>query len=353
MRIEKIDKNFIINRDTSSELKYYSLPNPLFDVYGVTYDYNQSVYTRMDLSVAKSVNPVLEYLSTYTAGGRIKFATDSKNLSITVTYTELAIMSQMAMVAQSGFTLLEETDEGEKYIGILPPRAKDENGFTASLKLSGEMKNYVLYMPLYNQVKTMSIGVDASSTVKNGAPYKDVLPILYYGSSITQGGCATRSDNAYQSMICKWNKVDFINLGFAGNGKAEPMMCEYLSKINCSLFVCDYDHNAPDSKYLKQTHYPLYKTFRQSQPLTPIIFLSRPDYYGTKDEERCYRVIRSTYNKAKKEGDNNVYFIDGRKLFKGVFNCSMSDRSHPNDLGFYLMAKAIYKTMCKIDAKFK
>ena len=353
MGIEKIDKNFIVNRDAGSELKYYSLPNPLFDVYGVTYDYEKNVFVRMDLSVAKSVNPVLEYLATYSAGGRIKFATDSKNLTITVTYTELAIMPQMAMLAQSGFALLEETDEGQKFVGILPPRAGDKTGFTASIKLSGEMKNYVLYMPLYNQVKTMSIGLDATSTVKNGLPYKDVLPILYYGSSITQGGCASRSDNSYESMICKWNNIDYVNLGFAGNGKAEPLMCEYLSKINCSLFVCDYDHNAPNDKYLKQTHYPLYKKFRENQPSTPIIFVSRPDYFGSVEEDNCYKVIRATYNKAKKDGDKNVYLIDGRKFFKGVLNCTMTDRSHPNDFGFYLMAQTIYKTMCKIDKKFK
>ena len=130
-------------------------------------------------------------------------------------------------------------------------------------------------------------------------------------------------------------------------------MVDYLASIDCSLFVCDYDHNAPNVEYLKETHYALYERYRKARPNTPILFISRPDYEYGEDGADREKVIRQTYLRAKKQGDKKVYFIAGKTLYgnEDRENCSV-DSCHPNDLGFYRMAKRIYKKMREIDKMF-
>ena len=116
-----------------------------------------------------------------------------------------------------------------------------------------------------------------------------------------------------------------------------------------SIFVCDYDHNAPDTEYLKKTHMPFYHAIRAKQPNLPIIFISAPDILMAPD---CYsprrEVIRETYQAAVDEGDKNVYLIDGAELFAGESwdSCTV-DGCHPNDFGFYRMAMRIEKEIVR------
>ena len=355
MGIKNIDKNFVLYNTSYCEngMDYYAIPNANFDLYGVFFDGNNG-FLRMPLDIATSVSDGVRQLCNNTTGGRVRFATNSDNFEIKVTYDEFWPMQHMPIVGQGGFILIEEKNDGTRHIvRILPPDFSDAKGYTASTKLKGEgMRNYILYFPLYNEVKSLTIGLDAGAIVEKGYKYKDIKPILYYGSSITQGGCASRPDNSYQAIIEKWNNIDFINLGFSGNGMAEDSMVDYLTKIDCSLFVCDYDYNAPDVEYLKNTHYKLYKNYRKVRKDTPILFLSKPDLWDEDENER-EAVIFETYQKALSEGDKNVYFIDGRTFYPEFVrdNCAV-DGCHPNDLGFYYMASKIYEKMKEINKKF-
>lgn len=355
MKIQEIDKNFQSqNQSVVGERSVYALPSPTFSLFGVYYDPAYG-FVRMDMDVPKSINQNLVDLARMTAGGRACFQTDSTCLSLAVTYEELIKMSHMPLSGSGSFTLFEVTEDGEKFIVNFMPIASDDKGFTSRVKLAGgKMRKYVLYFPLYNHVQTLSIGLDKNAKVEAFNPYRNFAPILYYGSSITQGGCASRPDSSYQALICKRNKMDFINLGFSGNAKGEKEMVAYLAGVNCSLFVCDYDHNAPTAAHLQATHYPLYKQFRAAQPNTPILFLSRPDIVRDKEGEQRLKIVRSTYLKAKKEGDDNVYFLSG-KNFYGKKDCwtFAVDGTHPTDYGFAIMAQKIYKKMCEIDKKFE
>ena len=127
-------------------------------------------------------------------------------------------------------------------------------------------------------------------------------------------------------------------------------MVQYLAGLEMSIFVCDYDHNAPDAEYLKKTHLPLYRTIRAKQPELPIIFLSAPNILlDPKGWEPRRNVIRETYQTALAEGDKNVYFIDGAELFDGDdWDSCTVDGTHPNDLGFYRMAMRIKKEIARL-----
>ena len=351
MEIEKIDANFRLKDKVcvDGEWKSYEIPHSAFSLYGVSYDETEKRFVRMDTSIAEQISKTVGELACYTAGGRLRFSTDSSCLRIVVSYNFLCMMEHMPLTGSSGFSLFEETDEGEIFIKNLCPSFGDMHGFSSEATLKGGMlRNYILYFPLYNEVKSLSIALDKNACVGKGKVYRDILPILYYGSSITQGGCASRPDNAYQALIAKWNHIDYINLGFSGSAKAEKEMAEYLAKVECSLFVCDYDHNATTVDFLQDTHYPLYKSYREKRPNTPILFLSKPDVKRDLDGEKRLRIIRKTYERAKKEGDENVYFLSG-KSFYGKENCwdFSVDGCHPTDFGFYQMAKRIHAFISK------
>ena len=354
MDISKIDKNFNLNTTTVEDgMRYYTIPHEGFALYGIYYDKTAQEFTRMDRAFANSVNPGVEALYNFTAGGRLRFATDSTTLAIRVTYPFLRLMSHMAIAGQGGFSLLEETEVGVKILKILPPLPHNETGYELTCPLPGGMRNYILHFPLYNAVTSLQIGLDESATVGQGRAYRSVKPILYYGSSITQGGCCSRPDNAYQGLIAKWNNIDFWNYGFSGSALGEPQMADFFAGFDCSLFVCDYDHNAPSVEHLRNTHYAFYERYRKQRPDTPILFLTKPDFNGSADHIEREKIIRTTYRKARANGDKNVYFIAGKSYFKEDRENCMVDGCHPNDLGFYLMAKKVYKKMIEIDEIFR
>lgn len=354
MKIQNVDKNFIVGGAAEKNgMNYYSIPNENFALYGVFYDAKTSYFMRMDGDVAKSVSDNVGYLCKHTSGGRIRFATNSKKFEIKVTYNELWSLSHMALEGSGGFMLTEDLDDGSiGFYKMLPPHKDQSKGYELSINLPGDkIRNYTLWFPLYNEVTSLTIGLEENAIIKKGRSYKDIKPILYYGSSITQGGCASRPDNCYQGFIAKWNNVDFINLGFSGSGKAEDSMVDYLTKIDCSLFVCDYDHNATDAEYLKNTHYRLYERYRAVKKDVPILFISSPNDAFKVNTEMPLRkkIIKETYQKAIKNGDKNVYFLDGEKLVgKADRESCFVDGAHPTDLGFYRIAKKINKKINEI-----
>ena len=357
MAIDKIDKNFDLRQKINVDgAKVYDIPSKEFSLFGVYFDAIVNRFVRMDSKVAGKISAGVCSLNMHTAGGRLCFSTDSSFLQLAVQYSVLTEMMHMPLTGSAGFSLFEITEQGERHIGnFAPANQTAKKGYVASVSLGkGGMRQYVLYFPLYNQVNRLSLALEGSAKVEPWSPYRDVAPILYYGSSITQGGCASRPDNSYQALICKRNKIDFINLGFSGSARAEKEMVEYLGGINCSLFVCDYDHNAPSVEYLAATHFALYQQFRKAQPTTPILFLSRPDIYrGNEGGIEREKIVRGTYLKAKRQGDNNVYFLSGKSFYgKKPFWDFAVDGCHPTDYGFAVMADKIYKKMLTIDKKF-
>ncbi len=358
MKIEQIDKNFATqNVEIVGDKAVYAIPHESFDLYGIFYDQKEKRFRRMPSEIAQKVSDGVAWLVKNSTGGRLRFSTDSDYFGIDVAYDEFTPMGHMPLSGSCGFVLLEEEDGWVKRVGSFRPEVRgNEEGYSRSIALSGGvMRSYILYFPLYNHVTDLKITLSANAKVEHGKKYKDVAPILYYGSSITQGGCASRPDNAYQALISKWNNIDFINLGFSGSAKAEDAMVDYLASLDCSLYVCDYDYNSPSTEYLQATHYRLYERYRAIKKDTPILFASKPDFNGGNNIDRR-EVIFQTYKKAREAGDNNVYFIDGETFFgKGDWdreNCTV-DGCHPNDLGFFRMAKGFYEKMKEINPVFK
>lgn len=320
---------------------YDPLKKP-FSLHGLMVQ-EDGAFRRMPWEIAHRVSPKVYSLSSHTSGGRLRFVTDSEHLALQVEVDRIDARSIMSLQASLGFDVYLEKDGKEIfYRSVVPPFDATER-FSSSISLPEGEKQITLYFPLYNDVKHLLIGLSHGASLKEAPPYERSLPILFYGSSITQGACASRSGISYVARIARRLRSDFINLGFAGACKGEQVMADYLATLPCSVFVLDYDHNSPNPEFLSQTHYGVYKAFREKNPETPIVLVTRPTSDPTDPSVIGRRdVVMETYLRAKAEGDRKILFVDGFGLLddEDRMDCTV-DGTHPNDYGFYRMAKQI------------
>ncbi len=350
MGIEKIDKNFAnLEIEELVDVQWFNVKKTPFTIYGLYNPLTEDIFKRMPSDVAKSVSEGVYSLHTHTSGGRVRFSTDSPYIAIRAIMPKDTVpMPHMPATGQSGFDLYIDNENEHTFLFGFPPRLPLGGGFATYKSLyytpySNSVNCYTVNFPLYDGVCELEIGIKKGSYLGEGAKYKDIKPFVYYGSSITQGGCASRPGNSYQAFINRKFDVDFINLGFSGNAKGEQEIIDYISSLDMSVFVCDYDHNAATTEHLKKTHKNVYTSFRKVQPETPIILISRPlSFIGPDFVKAQKKTIIETYNYALENGDKNVYFLDGETLYGGENACDCTvDSLHPNDLGFYRMAQKI------------
>lgn len=358
MNISDIDSNFKQNclENCPYDIEWYDVISDKFSMHGVFYSKKDGLFLRLPKDIANSVSENVGYLSEHTAGGRLRIRTDSPVIAYQVSLKYVGLMPHMPLTGQMGFGFFTD----DKFEGSFTPvysqieNRKDNIIYTCNFhktiypKKKGAFYDYDLYFPLYNPVVALTIGFPKGSKFEKPREYKHKTPVLYYGSSITQGGCAGHPGNEYQGQLSRKLDTDYINLGFSGSAKGEPAICDYITSLPHSVFVMDYDHNAPNPEHLKKTHYAFYKRYRQTCKDTPIIFATRPDCWFRKEEKQRVAIIKNTYQKALEEGDKNVYFINGKNFFgKDKFSCTI-DSVHPNDLGFYKMAKTFYPILKKL-----
>ena len=348
MDILQIDRNFIRDKVGDKELEFYDCKNSPFDLYGISYDYENKRYCRMPNDIAKTVSERAVWLSTFTAGGRIKFKTNSKTLALKVMYPNLANMQTMSLVGSSGCGIYVEEDGKSVYYNSIYPTQENKTGYDGVIYFKDDYdKEITIYTPLYNRVSEIYVGIDIGARLEKGTEYANKKKILYYGSSITQGGCVSHAGNTFPAYISRWINCDYINLGLSGSAQGEESMARYLASLKPDVFVCGYDYNAANVEHLKVTHERLFKIFREQNLNTPVVIVSKPNFDSNSVKDRERRdIIFTTYNNAKLNGDNNVYFIDGESLFnKEDRDACTVEALHPNDLGFYRIAQVLYQVL--------
>ena len=335
--IAKVDENFIIKtKIDKKDVKFYKIEEAPFKVYGVFRENEK--YRRMPESVAKSVSEGVYALHANTAGGRVRFVTDSPYIAIYAKMDGLGKMPHFALTGSVGFDLYVDNYYAKSFV----PPFDIEDGYESIFELEKrEQHEITINFPLYSNVCELYIGLQDTAHVSEAKPYKNKKPIVYYGSSITQGGCASRPGMSYQAIVSRTFDCDYINLGFSGNAKAEDEIIEYIKNLDMSVFVYDYDYNAPTAEHLEKTHEKMFKAIREKHPLLPVIMMSRPKHFLTDDEKIRRRIIETTYQKAVAAGDKNVYFLDGEALTQLCQDSGTVDNCHPTDFGFASMAKAL------------
>jgi len=343
--IGKIDRNLaVVSKVEDSDVIWHDVHDAPFSLHGFCCPQQKDEpFRRIPSDIAEAANPGVYRLHKRTAGGRVRFKTNSPYVAIHVEMTTLSPMPHMAFVGIMGFDMYIKSGAEQLFRGSFRPPIPLPNAYEGKLALPGGECEVTINFPLYNQVDCLLIGLQEGASLSAAAPYTHAKPVVYYGSSITQGGCASRPGTCYPAIISRWLDCDHINLGFSGSCRAEEVMARYIAELDMSVLVYDYDHNAPDDKFLRDTHEPFFRLVREKRPDLPIIFVSRPDVYlHEKMSERCLSVILETYNNALKAGDQYVDFVNGGQMFAGPFRCDCTvDGSHPTDLGFAYMAEHI------------
>lgn len=339
--LEKIDRNFAVKAPDGAERAWLDIEQAPFQICGLMREGDR--YVRMPSAVAAQVNEGVRDLCFHTAGGRVRFATDSPFIAIKAAMHSVGRMPHFTLCGSAGFDLYDDTGEKPVYRGTFMPPYEFEDGYESEVFVGeGGLRQYTVNFPLYSGVKTLEIGLQSGSALAAGKSYRPLAPIVYYGSSITQGGCASRPGNAYQAMVCRALNRDFVNLGFSGSAKAEDTISDYIAHLSMSVFVYDYDHNAPTAGYLQETHEKMFLRFRAAQPTTPVILMCRPQPNPNEDDLRRLQIIQTTFENAKKRGDEAVYLIDMHRAVRDFCGDSATvDNCHPNDLGFMAMANAV------------
>ena len=347
--MEKFDKNMIVETKLEqSDIKFYNVKEAPFKIYGLYDKEKGKPFSRMNLDVAKTVSDGVYWGSFKTTGAKIRFKTDSEYIAVVLKADpENGDWPQMSGLAAHGCDLYEIIDGEYSFISsFIPPissKGNYEQVIPFKTKVEG-VREFVINLPIYGNVSEMYVGIQETAALEEGNDFINEVPVYFYGSSITQGGCMSRPGMCYVNILSRKYDMNIHNLGFGGSAKGEEEIARYIADQNMSMFVYDYDYNAPSPEHLEETHERMFKIVREKHPDLPIIIMS-----GVSGREYAPRVIRrdiikKTYDNAVNSGDKNVYFIDGLEVFKKYgfgWNEPTIEGCHPTDLGFTLMAAAV------------
>ncbi len=301
-------------------------------------------FCRLPVDALPDMSETVRTLAWRTSGGMGRFRTDSGTVAIRVELPAAGDMPHMPRTGNSGFDIYLGGGKEKRYVNTARPPA-NERVYEALLVDGSEkgMREWTLYFPLYNGVNRVLVGLDPDAEVQPPPPFTVEKPLLFYGSSITQGGCASRPGNAYTHILARWLDANLVNLGFSGGAKGEPGLARLIATMDMSVFIMDYDYNAPSAEHLEQTHEAFFRIVREARPELPVVIVSSPsvDTDPSRWVERR-EIVRRTYENAVRRGDSKVWFVDGETLFGTTDRdaCTV-DGCHPNDLGFLRMARAI------------
>lgn len=319
-------------------------------VFGVPFYESTGRWERIPAELREKL-PGLSFLGRRVPGARIGFRTNSKVLKVTMVLETLSVDRGISVFGCQSINVMAGDRRNADFLGLVTPANYESKTAEQEFCLSGRMQDIMLYLPRNEIVASVEISVDDDAVVEAPTPYKNGT-VVYYGSSITEGGCCARNTNAYTTLLSDWLDFDFYNLGFSGSARGELEMADYINTFDMDVFVYDYDHNAPSAEFLRATHKPFFRRFREKHPTTPVLMTSRPDFELDESGAARREVVRQTYLNAVASGDENVWFIDGETFFgKEERELCTVDRCHPNDLGMYRMAKVYEPVLCEILGK--
>jgi len=337
-------------------MKFYHITDAPLRIYGLAVaDRENRRYWKLPLEILEQF-PQYEFLGRRCAGGRVRFCTDSGTLLVRMTLAETREDVNIPLSGSAGADIYLGKGKEARFLGYVAPTVHVIHEITEekTFRMPGSMETVTINLPRNDHLLSMEIGIEEGAVMEEAPEYDIYHPIVFYGSSITEGGCASRPGNAYACIVSRWLDADYRNMGFSGRARGEAGFAEYLAGIkDMSLFVMDYDHNAPSPEYLQETHAPFFRIIREAHPELPIVILSRPDTDKfPEDSRRRKDIIRQTYLNAVEAGDRKVWFVDGGTFFgsEGRGECTV-DGTHPNALGFMRMAQTLYPLLCEILGK--
>lgn len=319
----------------------------------------KSFYDRLPAKAEGKVRAPVWGLSQNSAGIAVRFVTDATTIAAKwkLRSANLA-MAHMPATGVSGVDLYVKNDQGAwQWLSNGRPAAQ-QNEQVLTNGLEPGTREFFLYLPLYNGVESVEIGLPSKATLYQAPARKADKPIVFYGTSITQGGCASRPGMVYSAILGRWLDREAINLGFSGNAKMEPEVAQLLAELNPAVYFINALPNMTEKEIAERAE-PLVRTIRKAHPETPIIlvedrtYANAPSLPGTMKRNVSSRAaLKAAYDNLVKEGIKNLSYVEGEGQI-GVDGEGTVDGSHPTDLGFLRMAEFFKPALDKALAEAK
>lgn len=321
----------------------------LLGVEGKAFDDTISYYDRLPERAHGVVRDIVWNLSRHSAGECVRFETDATTIQARWTLTsERLAMPHMAAVGVSGLDLYVRTDDGRwRWLGAGRPEKFPTNTARLVTGIPGGNREYLLYLPLYNGVTKVELGIPEGNTLSTPQSREEAhrKPIVFYGTSITHGACASRPGMVHTAILGRRFDRPVINLGFSGNGRMEVEVAKLLAEIDAAVFVLDCLPNMDAVEVTARTA-AVVQTLREAHPDTPIVLVEDRSYASsflvTSQRNRnlsSRAALQAEYEKLIAAGDKHLYYITGEGML-GYDGEGTADSSHPNDLGFMRQADA-------------
>ncbi|GMV99581.1 MAG: hydrolase [Candidatus Hydrogenedentota bacterium] len=346
--IAKLDPNMAI-KDAEEGVLWYDILR--LDLEGRAWSDVETPYDRLPARVKDTVRKSVWRLSTHSAGMYVRFVTDATQISArwTLRHEELA-MDHMPATGVSGLDLYMRDGDTWRWIAVGRPKETPANKVKLLEGLPAGTREFMLYLPLYNGVASVELGIAEGTFIAKAPswPTANVRPIVFYGTSITQGGCASRPGMAYPAILSRTLQRPAINLGFSGNGKMDPEIADILCELDPAVYVIDCTPNMDPEEITERT-VPLVKKLRAARPDTPIVLVEcitpqnawalrpRAEFVNPKND-----ALKAEYEKLMAEQTPGLHYVPGNTLLgpEGETESTV-DGVHPTDVGFRYYALAL------------
>ena len=285
-------------------------------------------------------------LSRHSSGMAVRFETDATE--IWARYTLLSAnlaMPHMPATGVSGLDLYGQDSQGKwRWLAVTRPGAAKVKARLGT-EIEPGRRAYMMYLPLYNGVESLEIGLAPKAAFRPLAP-RTAKPLVFYGTSITHGGCASRPGMAYPAILGRRLDCPTINLGFSGSGRMDPEGGALLAELDPAAYVIDCLPNMNDAAVAERTE-PLVRQLRKARAQTPIVLVEDRSYTnsplmpGQRQGQAAKRAaLRAAYDRLVAAGVKGLVYVEGEHLL-GDDGEACVDGSHPSDLGMFRMADAL------------
>ncbi len=302
-------------------------------------------YDRIPASSEGVIPPAVWSLSHHSAGMAVRFVSDSPEISARWSVSSASLsMPHMPATGVSGLDLYAKDGDRWRWVAQGRPSQQIDNRARLVSGAPEGLHEYMIYLPLYNGTDKLEIGVKPGSTLAKGPNRIDSRPVVFYGTSITHGGCASRPGMAYPAILGQRLDRETINLGFSGNGKMEPEMGTLIAELDASVFVLDCLPNM-NAEMVTERVAPLVKILRAAHPDTPIVLVENIIYqnswfYGGGGHEAKNEALKKVYAQMLQDGVTGLSYVPCDDLL-GDDGLGTVDGTHPTDLGFFRQADAL------------
>ncbi|MCY3008534.1 MAG: SGNH/GDSL hydrolase family protein [Planctomycetota bacterium] len=312
-------------------------------------------FDRLPSSAEGKVTDAVWNLSRDSAGMMARFKTSSSAISVhyKVRKSQLG-MPHMPATGVSGIDLYARDNDGKwKWVQVTKP-ATQEVQTEIIQGLEPGVREYAAYLPLYNGIEFLKIGVEKGASFEGLAPRGK--PIVFYGTSITHGACASRPGMVHTNILGRKLDMPIVNLGFSGNGRMDQAVGEFLVQLDAAVFVIDCLPNMQPADVTAKCE-PLVKQLRAAKPNTPIVLVEdrrfTNDWITPKKRQfhtDNHAALRKAYDSLVAQGIEKLFYIHGDSLY-GDDTEGATDASHANDLGFMRQADVFEPVLRKALSK--